>query len=172
MMLKIYIYFLLLFSMEVMATSEQQKELESTICDTKWGYLEQTNIIKKNKFVNERKKRLSILFEESLSIKDWTGIIRDIDIIDSNFVYLNISIDCNVNFKTWNNKFSDFSDNTLIDINSKIANKLSNFSIGDKVIFSGNLIQDPEKVILESSLTLDGRMTNPEYIIHFKNIYK
>lgn len=171
-MLKIYIFLLFLFSFKAISSSEEQKELESTVCDTKWGYLEQTNAIKKNKYVNERKRRLSILFEESLSIKDWTGTIRDIDVIDNDFVYLNISVGCNVNFKTWNNKFSDLSDNTLIDINSSIAEKLSNFSIGDKVIFSGNLIPNSEKVILESSLTLDGRMTNPEYIIHFKNIYK
>ena len=83
---------------------------------------------------------------------------------------LSIAIAPGVRVKTYNNSFSDIGADTLLKPASSLFQRASSLSVGQKVQFSGRFIGSVEDCIREVSLTLDGSITEPEFIIKFSDV--
>ena len=107
---------------------------------------------------------------KSRSISGWVGTIRTLSSNGDGKGVLSIAIGDKVEVKTWNNSFSDVFDNTLLDPASSIFQTLTALKTGQKVKFSGEFVTSAIDCVKESSLTMAGSMTEPEFILRFKDV--
>ena len=74
--------------------------------------------------------------------------------------------------KTWNNSISDIGADTMVEPGSRLFNSLGSLSISDTVKFSGEFLSSKIDCVRESSVTLQGSMAGPEYVMRFSNVEK
>lgn len=127
------------------------------------------NDMQKGSALNERNKTICANLG-SLSVDNWVGIISKIDSNSDGFGVLEIQIAKNIFVKTWNNSLSDSFHDTLIKPSTALFETVSNLKKGQKVKFSGNLFKDSSTCIVEASLSLDGKLKEPEYIFKFSQV--
>lgn len=104
------------------------------------------------------------------SVQNWTGHIQSLSSSSSGDGVLSVTIAENVTLKTYNNSFSDMSDNTLIKESAPFYANLSQAKEGASVTFSGNFSNSTEDCIKEGSLTQAGSMREPEFIFRFSDV--
>ena len=75
----------------------------------------------------------------------------------------------NVHVETTNNSLSEAlsGNSTLIEPGSALFEKLSRMKVGDEVRFSGQFFPSKLDCVEETSLTLSGSMTDPEFLMRF-----
>ena len=119
---------------------------------------------------NKRDKEMCMVMN-SLSVDNWVGTIETIDANSDGKGVLAIKIADNIQVKTWNNAFSDMSFDTLIDPNSPLFATASAMKEGQIVRFTGSFFSGRNDDCLEeSSLSLSGKLSEPELIFKFSNI--
>lgn len=106
------------------------------------------------------------------SADGWVGIVSNVTSNSDGKGVLEIEIANNVTLKTWNNDFSDSGYDTLIEQSSQIFEAASSLKEGDVIIFSGSFADGGKECIKEASLSLRGKVLEPEYIFKFSNISK
>jgi hypothetical protein len=106
-----------------------------------------------------------------LVVKDWIGTVKRIGANSDGKGTIELEIAKNIVLKTWNNGISDISDQTLIDPNSAVFKAASSLKPNQSVRFSGSFFAGNEgDCIEEASLTLDGKLREPEFIFRFAGI--
>jgi hypothetical protein len=100
----------------------------------------------------------------------WVGNVSVVSSNGEGRGVLNIEIASGVQVKTWNNALSDSVDNTLIDPSASLYQQALSFSVGQAVIFSGQFVSNSVDCIRESSLTLHGSVSEPDFIIRFSEV--
>ena len=128
------------------------------------------NEIQQSQARERRKLDFERLFANSLMVAGWVGSIADITTTTDGMAAISINIADRIQLKTWNNKLSDLDSQTLISKDSDLYRYLSDLKQGDEVIFSGTLLKSRDDHVNESSLTIEGSMNSPEFIIKFTNI--
>ena len=119
---------------------------------------------------NTRDKALCAVIT-NLNIKDWTGKAKKIDANSEGKGVIEIELAKDIVFKTWNNEFSDMSDHTLIKPDAPLFQTASSINVGAIVKFSGNFFSGAEgDCIEEGSISLAGKLDEPEFIFRFQNI--
>jgi hypothetical protein len=119
---------------------------------------------------NKRDKDICSLMT-NLNVKNWVGTIKEIGANSDGKGVVEIEIAENIILKTWNNALSDISSNTLIDPNSQLFRTASSLKVGQSVKFTGKFLDGNEGECLdESSLTLTGKLREPEFIFKFSSI--
>jgi len=103
-------------------------------------------------------------------VKDWVGQIAKLSSNTDGKGVLVISIAEHASISTLNNEFSDAEYKTLIDPASEVYQRAVQMKEGDTVVFSGNLFRSEADCAYESSVTLDGSMTEPAYILRFSKL--
>jgi hypothetical protein len=86
---------------------------------------------------------------------------------------LMVAVAPGVYINTWNNAVSDVVHNTLIQPSSPLFAKASQLKEGQKVRFSGTFFNEVDGSVgclAESSLTLDGKISEPEFIFRFADV--
>lgn len=116
-----------------------------------------------------RKKAICRLLPNMQAI-DWVGKISKLTTNGDGKGVLVINIDDDVSVKTWNNSLSDISDHTLIDPESNLYRQAVRLRVGQIVRFSGQFIKNDTDCIREASLTMNGSMRAPEFILQFSDI--
>ncbi len=107
----------------------------------------------------------------SLSASYWIGRIDSISSNSDGKGVLAIEIAKGVLVKTWNNAVSDMLSDTLIEPGSQVFETASRMKPGQRVIFSGRFFQGTDGDCLgESSLTLRGKVKEPEFIFRFSEL--
>jgi hypothetical protein len=107
----------------------------------------------------------------SLSVTNWIGTMKDINSNSDGKGVLEIRIADNIYVRTYNNALSDFSSNTLLDPGSAVFVAASAMTVGQPVQFSGEFLRDEEAgCIDETSLTLRGKLREPEFIFRFSRL--
>jgi hypothetical protein len=106
----------------------------------------------------------------SLVVSNWQGRITDIGTTGDGQASVSIEIGPKVWVKTWNNSFSDISDHTLIPQSSPVYKVLSQKAKGDQVEFSGRLVPGGHDFIKETSMTEEGSMDEPEFLIKLSDV--
>jgi hypothetical protein len=109
---------------------------------------------------------------KGMRANDWVGQIQTVDSNSDGKGVLSIQIAQDIIVKTWNNSISDSGDNTLLTPGSDLFVKVSGFKRNDYVKFSGSFFIDESDCIKESSLTLDGKLEDPEFIFKFTSVDK
>jgi len=104
------------------------------------------------------------------TVSDWTGEIVRLSSNNEGKGVVSVELAEGVFMKTWNNALSDRGDRTLIETSSPLFARVASLAVGQRVRFSGDLVRDGLDCFKEGSLSVDGAMTEPEFIIRFTDI--
>jgi len=105
------------------------------------------------------------------SVKNWVGKVRKISANSDGKGVLEITLAKGITVKTWNNDFSDMQSRTLLDPNSKLFQTASSLKKGESVTFSGTFLPGKDgECIYEGSMSLSGKLRDPEFIFRFSGI--
>lgn len=102
-----------------------------------------------------------------ISVSDWVGRIDTLSSNSDGKGVLEISLAPDIRVKTWNNDFSDSASHTLIDPSSSLFGAVSQMRKGDQVVFSGSFFPSDVDCVTETSVSLQGSMTDPEFLFRF-----
>jgi len=103
---------------------------------------------------------------------NWTGIVNNVGANGEGKAYVYIEIADKVKVMTWNNSFSDISDDTLIPTSSKFFDKLVAMKKGDLVTFSATLLKSSNSCLKKGNLTEFFYGQRPEFIARFSDVTK
>jgi hypothetical protein len=103
---------------------------------------------------------------------NWTGIVNNVGANGEGKAYVYIEIAEKVKVMTWNNAFSDISDDTLIPTSSKFFDKLVAMKKGDQVTFSATLLKSNNSCLKKGNLTEFFYGQRPEFIARFSDVTK
>jgi hypothetical protein len=107
---------------------------------------------------------------QSKKVENWTGWV---DIVDSNSdgkgVFA-IKVARDIHLSTWNNSFSDIGAETLLEPGSPVFSAASTLNKRQEVKFSGEFITDETHCLDEQSLSLDGKVSDPEFTFRFSEV--
>lgn len=126
------------------------------------------NELQKSVLRDERKEQL--LNMRLTRVTDWVGTISELDTNNDGKGILTIKLSPILSVGTWNNELSDMGSHTLIEKNTALYNSLLSMSVGQKVIFSGEFFSSDEDAVQEKSMTIDGSLSEPEFLFKFKSI--
>jgi hypothetical protein len=101
---------------------------------------------------------------------DWIGSIDSLSTNSDGKAVLAIALPCDVQVKTWNNALSDIGDGTLIPQGAPLFDAISEMNKGRAVKFSGKLFADDQNGLKETSMTEEGSMTDPEFLMKFSSV--
>lgn len=116
-----------------------------------------------------------VLNSGGLKVSNWIGKITNLSANGDGKGVLGIEIAPNVSVKTWNNSISDSFHHTLISPSSKLFQKASAMQVGQLVLFSGSFhsaLGTESECIYEASISLSGKISQPEFIMTFSDIRK
>ncbi len=100
----------------------------------------------------------------------WIGKVSALSSNGEGKGVLAIEIADGIQVKTWSNAFSDAFDDTLIGQSSPVFKQVQTLTVGERVQFSGVFPADDNDCIKEPSLTLEGSISEPDFIIKFTEI--
>ena len=105
-------------------------------------------------------------------VRDWTGTVQKLDAVADGRGILYVRIAPNVTLQTTNNDFSEkFGPmKTLIAPGTPLYDSAVALAEGQQVRFSGMFAPSVEDCLKESSLTVGGAMTEPEFLFQFSVI--
>jgi hypothetical protein len=106
----------------------------------------------------------------SFNVENWIGTVTKIDSNSDGKGVMYISVAKNITLTTWNNDLSDIGDNTLIQPGTELFRTASSLKEGQKVLFSGSFIPTTEGCVNESSMTLKGKIDDPDFIFRFSSV--
>lgn len=108
---------------------------------------------------------------KSIKVTNWIGTVEKIDSNSDGKGVLEVSISDDITLKTWNNSLSDFDSKTLIEPGTPTFTAASEIENGQRVAFSGTFFRGSKGDCLEEgSLTLRGKIQEPEFIFRFYSI--
>ena len=117
-----------------------------------------------------RDKAVCEALSGSMRVSNWTGTIVDIDSNSEGKGVLSIKLANDIHVQTWNNALSDIGSDTLMEPGSDLFNKVAGMKKKMAVTFSGSFIQDDDSCIDEQSLSLDGKIKDPEFTFRFSDV--
>lgn len=109
------------------------------------------------------------------AVQDWIGTVETVDANGEGKAVVVISIEDDIEIGTWNNAFSDISDNTLIEQGDPLYDAALELVPGDTVRFSGTLKTGSESndaCYYTSNLTEVMSIESPDYIVTFSDLQK
>jgi len=105
------------------------------------------------------------------AVKNWVGKVNKVGANSDGKGVLVITLAKGITLKTWNNDFSDSTSKTLIDPNSKLFQNASMLKKGDSITFSGTFLPGKDgECIYEGSMSLSGKLRDPEFIFRFSSV--
>jgi hypothetical protein len=103
-------------------------------------------------------------------VDSWVGKVAHLSTNGDGKGVLAVEIGPNIFVKTWNNAVSDIGDSTLLEPGSPVYRRALSLRRGQRVQFSGTLFANETDCVRESSLTLEGSLTKPEFIFRFSDL--
>lgn len=152
------------------AEKQRQKSFIETVAKSQSESIRAENDMQRGGIKSTRDKFVCQLLK-TRNIKNWEGYISKLSANSDGLGVLSVEIAQGITLKTWNNSFSDITDKTLIQPESKLFNSASQMRVGQKISFSGMFIKgDSRECVRESSISLSGSLRSPEYIFKFSEI--
>jgi len=146
-----------------------QKKFIDLIDTNVQKYRTAKNELQKSAIRTERKQALCEI-TEGFTVSDWIGTLNALNTNSEGNAVLSIRISPNIEIKTWNNALSDTGSNTLIEKDTSLFNELFYLSRGQKVMFSGSFFTSEKDCLKELSVTEEGAMTKPEFLMKFNKV--
>jgi hypothetical protein len=131
---------------------------------------EADNDMKRGSALSKRDKALCNIVGSG-KVKGWTGTISSLDANSDGLGVVALEVGDDIHMSTWNNAFSDISDETLIQPGGLFDDFLS-MEEGQLVKFSGKLMGSGDSCVNDSRLTLDGKLSDPDFIFKFSSVKK
>ena len=149
-----------------------QKAFIDTVNSFVGEYEAAPNALKKSAIRTKRSSAIKAVLNGNLRIRNWVGTLKKMDTNSEGKAIISIALPgSKLRVQTWNNALSDLSANTLIEQHTQLFNDISELTVGDNVVFTGNFISGDD-YIGEQSITENGAMTSPEFTFSFSNIKK
>lgn len=146
---------------------------ETAIIDTivkyKAMYENATNDMIKGGLRPDRGRALCQLMP-TLRVRNWRGTVYSLDSNNDGNGVLEIDLGHGVYVGTMNNELSDNGYNTLIPHGMSLYNDVSALQKGQPIEFSGTLFHDSVDCVHELSITVNGAMTEPEFLIRITSV--
>ena len=149
---------------------EDEKAFLAVVAEAREAYRGAANDMAKGAVRVARKAKLCPFLAKGA--KDWVGSIAKLDSSSKGLGVLTLTLARDVSVGTWNNDLSDIMDHTLLDPSSSVAHAAMAMAKGDKVVFSGRFIQSDEDCLRETSLTQDGSLRDPAFVLLFSAVRK
>ena len=127
------------------------------------------NELQQSALRDKRKQELSRLLTRH-RITSWVGKISRLETNTEGKAILMIRLSPDIELGTWNNALSDIVDRTLIDKETTLYKHLFDLTSGQLVKFSGSFLASETDFITEQSVTIQGSMTNPEFLFKFNSV--
>jgi hypothetical protein len=153
---------------------QTQKNFIETINFYEDEYSKANNELKKSAVRTKRGEQLKTVLRNKRTFDNWVATVKEMNTTSNGKAYFSVMIEgTKIGIANMNNEFSDMFDNTLIDQNRSLYQIISELKIGDKIIASGEFLKsDKTDFVYESSLTEEGSMESPDFIVKFKRISK
>ncbi|MDL2260013.1 hypothetical protein LJB99_03995 [Deltaproteobacteria bacterium OttesenSCG-928-K17] len=150
---------------------EDQQRFVETVVSFKKDFRDAKNELQQSSARTKRRQGLADL-GLGMSVNDWVGTIRNLETTSEGNAAVSIAIGSDIEIQTWNNEISDIGAGTLISQDTALYDALAQLSRGQKVKFSGSFLRSDEDYYEETSLTIDGSMTQPEFLFKFSDVAK
>jgi hypothetical protein len=102
--------------------------------------------------------------------RNWIGTVTKLSTNGDGKGVLHVQVAPDIYVQTWNNALSDTFDKTLIDPQTALFRTVSQLREGQKVRFSGSFASSEIDCIEEASMTMQGSITQPEFIFKFDTV--
>ncbi|WP_372595062.1 hypothetical protein, partial [Actinotalea sp.] len=145
--------------------SEAQSAFVSRVQQAQDEFDEASNDLQQSQVLLQRNNDLCSTVGSKF--ENWTGVITTIGANGDGNAYIEIEIADGVRVKTWNNSFSDFGDDTLIDSSSDLFQTLLSIDEDSPVVFSGEFIGDGDSCVKNSNLTETFSVIDPQFLARF-----
>lgn len=157
-----------------LAFPQMQQNFLNVINDYKKMYEDAPNELKKSALRTERGIKLKEILNNSRKFDSWFGTVTEMRTTSKGNAHFAIEIDgTSISMGTMNSELSDLMDKSLITQNNPLFNVISELKEGDKVLISGEFLDSSKKdFVLEASLTEEGSMKNPDFLVKFTNVSK
>lgn len=157
-----------------LAFPQMQQNFLKVINDYKKMYEDAPNELKKSALRTERGIKLKEILNNSRKFDSWFGTVTEMRTTSKGNAHFAIEIDgTSISMGTMNSELSDLMDKSLITQNNPLFNVISELKEGDKVLISGEFLDSSKKdFVLEASLTEEGSMKNPDFLVKFTNVSK
>ncbi len=151
--------------------TKTQVEFIRAVTTARLEYRNAVNDLAKGGVRRNRAKSLCRLLPKS-RVQDWSGKLYNLTTNGDGLGVVTIDLGNQVWVKTWNNSLSDIGSNSMMDPDSGVFRKFSVLKEGQRIRFSGRLIRkrSAPDCFEESSITMNGSMDEPEFIIRFSNV--
>ena len=118
--------------------------------------------------LNRKQALCSIL--TGTHIDQWIGKATSLTTNSSGKGIVAVEIAPGVTIKTFNNELSDAFDHTLLSQDLTVFRQAMTLKEGDTISFGGDFTPNDIDCVEETSITLKGSMTEPEFLFHFTSI--
>lgn len=163
-------------SIAAAATASSLPEQQSRFLSITAGYSDRfrsaANELQQSALRDERRVALVKALGSQHGVNGWIGTISRLETTSDGKAILAVRLSPNTEIATWNNGLSDIVDATLIDKGTPLYNALLTMSVGDTVAVSGSLYPSDADGVKETSLTIRGSMSEPEFLFHFQDVSK
>jgi hypothetical protein len=156
--------------LEAQEMPSDEKTFVDAIVQARLTYRQAANDLAKGGTRSARAIAVCQLFGRRQTFDGWIGIVETLSSNSEGKGVLKIRIGPDIHVGTWNNSLSDIGDHTLIDPTSSLFADLSAMFTGQIVKFDGRFIASETDCVRESSMTLGGSMTKPDYIVRFQRV--
>jgi hypothetical protein len=147
-----------------------QRSFLSAIDSGRSAYRSGSNDMQRGAARPARAKAICSALGRSKEVRDWVGQVATLSSNGDGKGVFGVTIAKDVTVATWNNALSDIGDRTLIEPDSALFRKASALSKGQWVKFSGTFRPSDVDCAKESSLTLAGSMTDPDFVFRFSDV--
>ncbi len=107
-----------------------------------------------------------------VDINGWVGKVTKVDSNSDGFGVLEIEIADGISIQTWNNALSDITSKTLLEPGTALFGTAASLKRGQYIKFSGQFFRDDESGLGEQSMSLRGKLDEPEFTFKFRSITK
>lgn len=155
-----------------LALPEPQSRFLSVTAEYSDRFRSAANELQQSALRDERRAALITALSSQHIVNGWVGTIRQLETTSEGKAILAVRLSSNTDIMTWNNGLSDVVDGTLIDKGTHVYEALLNMSVGDSVAVSGSFFPSVEDGVKETSLTIRGSMSEPEFLFRFQSVSK
>ncbi len=154
------------------ALPASQRDFLARTADYRQRFQSTANELQQSALRDERRSALLKALNSGLTVERWTGTLRKLETNTEGKAIVTVRLAPGVDLLTWNNSISDAMHQTMIDKGTSLYAALMTMSVGDPVTVSGSFLSSDQDGVWETSMTIDGSMTAPEFLFHFTNISK
>lgn len=131
-----------------------------------------SNELQESSLRDQRRVAMMDALNSERVIKGWKGTLQKLETNTEGKAIISVRLSPTIKLVTWNNALSDMADQTMIEKGTAPYTALANMSVGDVVEFSGSFLSSGQDGVRETSLTIRGAMTAPDFLFRFSDISK